>query len=59
MGTGLSTYRIKGTGRNVLACDAVLRPESDGGQCSAVGRPSDWYVLPRISLEPLQSECDA
>ena len=40
MGTGLSTYRIKGTGREVLAGDAVLRSESDGEQCSVVGRPS-------------------
>ena len=59
MGTGLFTYRIKGTGCKVLACDAVLWPESDGEQCSIVGRPSDWYVLPRISLKPLRSECEA
>jgi hypothetical protein len=54
-----STHRIKGTGRKVLACDEVLWPESDGEQCSVVGRPSNWYVLPRISLKPLQYECEA
>ena len=57
MGTGLSTYRIKGTGRGVLAGDAVLRPESDGEQCSVLGRPPDWNVLPRVSLKPLWFEC--
>ena len=40
----------------MLAGDAVLRPESDGEQCSFVGKPSNWNALPRISLEPLQCE---
>ena len=44
MGTGLNTYRIKGTGRKVRAGDAVLWSGSDGGRCSFVGKPSEFFV---------------
>ena len=35
----------------MLADDAVLRPKSEGEQGSFVGKPSDWNVLPSISLQ--------
>ncbi len=43
----------------MLAVEAALRPESDGEQGSVIGKPSDWYVLPSVSLRPLLPECGA
>ena len=37
MGTGLTTYRIKGTGHKILSGNAVLWSRSDDGRCSIVG----------------------
>ena len=45
MGTGLTMYRIKGTGCEVLAGDAVLRSGSDGGRCSVVGKLSRGFLM--------------
>ena len=42
MGTGLTTYRSKGTGHEVLAGDAVLWSRLDGGRCSVVGEPGGY-----------------